>query len=60
VIKNCLRNVYDKLEVADRIELAHYGLRHRLPRKRPEPGFVLGASVPGPDIQSKPNGSYKP
>jgi hypothetical protein len=51
--------VYDKLGVADRIDLAHYGLHHRLPRKRPEPGFVLGASVPVPDIQSKPNGSYK-
>jgi two-component system nitrate/nitrite response regulator NarL len=58
VIKNCLRRVYEKLGVSDRIELAHYGLHHRLPRIRTETGFVPGASVPVLDIQSKLNGSY--
>jgi DNA-binding NarL/FixJ family response regulator len=57
VIKNYLRRVYDKLGVSDRIELAHYGLCRQLDKKASDPGFELGASVPAPDIQSKPNGA---
>jgi two-component system, NarL family, nitrate/nitrite response regulator NarL len=30
VIKNCLRMVYNKLAISDRLELALYGLRHQL------------------------------
>jgi two-component system, NarL family, nitrate/nitrite response regulator NarL len=57
VIKNCLRNVYDKLGVADRVELAHYGLHHQLHKKASDRGFVRDASVHRPpNIQSKPNG----
>jgi DNA-binding CsgD family transcriptional regulator len=59
VIKNYLRKVFDKLGVSDRIELAHYGLRHQLHKKASDPGFVRGASVPVPDIQSKPDGACR-
>jgi two-component system, NarL family, nitrate/nitrite response regulator NarL len=59
VIKNYLRRVYEKLGVSDRIELAHYGLRHQLHKRASDPGFVRGASVPVPDIQNKPNGACR-
>jgi DNA-binding NarL/FixJ family response regulator len=59
VIKNYLRRVYEKLGVSDRIELAHYGLRHELHKRASDPRFVRDASVPVPDIQSKPNGAYR-
>jgi two-component system nitrate/nitrite response regulator NarL len=58
-IKNRLRRVYDKLGVSDRLELAVYGLRHQVHKKASDPGFVRGASVPVPDIQSKPNGACR-
>jgi DNA-binding NarL/FixJ family response regulator len=59
VIKNYLRRVYEKLGVSDRIELAHYGLRHELHKRASDPRFVRDASVPVPDIQSKSNGAYR-
>jgi two-component system, NarL family, nitrate/nitrite response regulator NarL len=59
VIKNYLRKVYDKLGVSDRIELARYGLRHQLHKTISKSGVLQGASVPVPDIQSKPNGVSK-
>jgi two-component system, NarL family, nitrate/nitrite response regulator NarL len=58
VIKNYLRRVYDKLGVADRVELALYGLRHDLHRV-PDSGVLRNASVTVPHIQSKPNGACK-
>jgi DNA-binding NarL/FixJ family response regulator len=36
VVKNYLRKVYDKLGVADRLELALYCLNHRVAQKEPE------------------------
>ncbi len=36
VVKNYLRKVYDKLGVADRLELALYCLNHRVAHKEPE------------------------
>jgi DNA-binding NarL/FixJ family response regulator len=55
VIKNYLRNVYRKLGVSDRLELADYVLHHQLHTE----ASVQGASVPVPNIQSKPNGVSK-
>jgi two-component system nitrate/nitrite response regulator NarL len=59
VIKNYLRKVYDKLGVADRLELAVYVLRHDLHKRGSHSGFLRSASVPVPDIQGKPNGVCK-
>jgi DNA-binding NarL/FixJ family response regulator len=59
VIKNCLRKVYDKLGVGDRLELALYSLRHELHKRESDAGFLRDASVPVPEIQSKPNGVSK-
>jgi DNA-binding NarL/FixJ family response regulator len=59
VIKNYLRNVYRKLGVSDRLELANYVLHHQLHKEASESGFLQGASVPVPDIQTKPNGVSK-
>lgn len=36
VVKNYLRKVYDKLGVADRLELALYCLNHRVAQKEPD------------------------
>jgi hypothetical protein len=59
VVKNYLRKIYDKLQVADRLELALYSMNHRLlegyvpePRrsadaeggKQPRASITLGAS----------------
>jgi two-component system nitrate/nitrite response regulator NarL len=59
VIKNYLRRIYEKLGVSDRIELAHYGLRHQLHKKASDPGFVRGTSVPVTDTQNRPNGACR-
>jgi DNA-binding NarL/FixJ family response regulator len=56
VIKNYLGKLYDKLGVSDRLELALYGFRHQVHETISESGFLQGASVPGADIQSQPNG----
>jgi two-component system, NarL family, nitrate/nitrite response regulator NarL len=56
VIKNYLRIVFEKLGVSDRIELAHYGLRHQLHEKLSDSGLVRGILVPVHDGQIKPNG----
>jgi DNA-binding NarL/FixJ family response regulator len=40
VVKNYLRKIYDKLQVADRLELALYSMNHRL-----LDGYVLGANT---------------
>jgi DNA-binding NarL/FixJ family response regulator len=58
-IKNCLRRVYDKLGVSDRLELAVYGLRHLVHKEASDPGLVRGASGPVPEIQSRPNGACR-
>jgi two-component system nitrate/nitrite response regulator NarL len=59
VIKNYLRRVYDKLGVADRLELAVYSLRHELHKRVSDSRFMRDASVPVPDIHDKPNGVWK-
>jgi two-component system, NarL family, nitrate/nitrite response regulator NarL len=59
VIKNYLRRVYDKLGVSDRLELAFYALHHQLNKKVSDSGVLRGASIPVPDIQGNPNGSFK-
>ena len=51
VVKNYLRKVYDKLGVADRLELALYCLNHRVvegvgPAKASAPAQSAGASAP--------------
>jgi len=38
VVKNYLRKVYDKLGVADRLELALYCLHNRVLENAPKPG----------------------
>jgi DNA-binding NarL/FixJ family response regulator len=43
VVKNYLRKIYDKLQVADRLELALYSMHHRL-----LDGYVLPASLSNP------------
>jgi two-component system nitrate/nitrite response regulator NarL len=54
VVKNYLRKVYDKLGVADRLELALYCLNHRVAHKEPDaaqkPGdkaAVTNTAAPG-------------
>ncbi len=56
VVKNYLRKVYDKLGVADRLELALYCLSHHVvdgvkpppvPAATPEHGHAIGAAVAG-------------
>jgi two-component system nitrate/nitrite response regulator NarL len=59
VIKNYLRNLYEKLGVADRLELAIYVLRHDLHKRVSDSGLLRNALVPVPDIQGKPNGVCK-
>ncbi|MGA9354113.1 MAG: response regulator transcription factor [Terriglobales bacterium] len=50
VVKNYLRKVYDKLGVADRLELALYCLNHRVaqkePAEKPAPADAAVAQVP--------------
>jgi DNA-binding NarL/FixJ family response regulator len=59
VIKNYLRKLFDQLGVADRLELAVYGLRHELHMRGSDGNFLPIASVPVPDVQGKPNGICK-
>lgn len=60
VIKNYLRRVYEKLGVSDRIELAHYGLRHKLNGEESDSRSLRSAPVLRlSDTQSKPNGVCK-
>ena len=44
VVKNYLRKIYDKLQVADRLELALYSMHHRLLDGYILPGGVAGAA----------------
>ncbi len=46
VVKNYLRKVYDKLGVADRLELALYTLNHRVVQKDGEKEAAVKAAVP--------------
>lgn len=46
VVKNYLRKVYDKLGVADRLELALYSLNHRVVQKEVETQGAAKAAVP--------------
>lgn len=54
VVKNYLRKVYDKLGVADRLELALYCLNHRVTDKDPaaKPAPVSGKAVELPPMAS--------
>jgi DNA-binding NarL/FixJ family response regulator len=62
VIKNYLRKIYDKLGVADRLELALYCVHHRLlegrgrqvsaPADQPEPAVEDAAPPPAPTVVS--------
>ena len=68
VVKNYLRKIYDKLNVADRLELALYSMHHRLLEGYgfPEPDAVAtvnGNGMPAPDAQATgpaPQGSEMP
>jgi DNA-binding NarL/FixJ family response regulator len=55
MIKNYLLNVYRKLGVSDRLELVNYVLHHQLHKEASKSGFLQGAWVHVPDIQSKPS-----
>jgi DNA-binding CsgD family transcriptional regulator len=46
VVKNYLRKVYDKLGVADRLELALYTLNHRVAQKDGEKEAAVKVAVP--------------
>jgi DNA-binding NarL/FixJ family response regulator len=46
VVKNYLRKVYDKLGVADRLELALYTLNHRVAQKDGEKEAAVKAAMP--------------
>ena len=46
VVKNYLRKVYDKLGVADRLELALYCLSHRVIEKEKTPANDAGSATP--------------
>jgi nitric oxide synthase oxygenase domain/subunit len=46
VIKNYLRNVYRKLGISDRLELASYVLHHELHKEASKSGLLPGAAVP--------------
>lgn len=46
VVKNYLRKVYDKLGVADRLELALYTLNHRVVQKDGEKEAAVKAAIP--------------
>jgi len=63
VVKNYLRKVYDKLGVADRLELALYCLSHHVvdgvkpppvPTATPENGHAIGAAAAGTCTSSAP------
>ena len=55
VVKNYLRKVYDKLGVADRLELALYCLSHRMPENGTTP-----AAVENPPQSTSQNSSPSP
>jgi len=58
VVKNYLRKVYDKLGVADRLELALYCLNHRVAHKEPDAAQKQGGNS---NVQGVPtNGSAQP
>ncbi len=64
VVKNYLRKIYDKLQVADRLELALYSMHHRLLDGYVFPGSTNGtglsemsAAAAAPASGSRPNGS---
>jgi DNA-binding NarL/FixJ family response regulator len=66
VVKNYLRKVYDKLGVADRLELALYSLNHRVVQKEgnapapadgPAPEVTHTASAPTPNATAAASGS---
>ena len=46
VIKNYLHNVYRKLGISDRPELANYVLHNQLHKETSKSGFSPGAAVP--------------
>jgi len=57
VVKNYLRKVYDKLGVADRLELALYCLNHRVAHKEsevPQKGAAATAQASGPTNGAAP------
>ena len=51
VVKNYLRKIYDKLNVADRLELALYSMHHRL---------LEGYGFPEPELVASTNGNGTP
>jgi DNA-binding NarL/FixJ family response regulator len=64
VVKNYLRKVYDKLGVADRLELALYTLNHRVAQKDGEKEAAVKAAPPAngqapqaPETTPNPNAS---
>jgi hypothetical protein len=52
VVKNYLRKIYDKLNVADRLELALYSMHHRL-----LDGYVFPSSDGRSESDKKANGA---
>ena len=52
VIKNYLRNVYDKIGVSDRLELALFTIHHRILN---EAAAATASTVPQPSGQAMPS-----
>ena len=59
VIKNYLRKIYDKLGVADRLELALYCIHHQLLKNRPEAKPETAAKEAGADAALAATASAK-
>ncbi len=60
VVKNYLRKVYDKLGVADRLELALYCLHHRVLDGGDKPPVQAAAAAAGAGQSSKPDSPVPP
>jgi DNA-binding NarL/FixJ family response regulator len=54
VIKNYLRNVYDKIGVSDRLELALFTIHHRILAEAAA-ASAGGVAVPAPDVGKAAN-----
>jgi DNA-binding CsgD family transcriptional regulator len=60
VIKNYLHNVYHKLGISDRLELANYVLHHQLHRETSKAGLLAAAAVPSRFSSGGINGNGLP
>ncbi len=60
VVKNYLRKVYDKLGVADRLELALYTLNHRVVQKDGDKEVAVKTAAPPNEQAQQASGSTSP